>query len=139
MTPRVLAPESEVRRTLERLLANGPLTAWPHRPADAEVLRRMAALRFEPGRGYTEPEVNEILEAWLARFVAPFGIDHVTLRRELVDARLLARDSAGRLYRVDEARHREVAAEAAHGLDPAAVLAEVRAAREARKRRHGSG
>lgn len=126
----------DTRHTLQRLLANGPMTGWPQRPADAELIVRMAAMRFEPDRTYREGEVNELLESWLATFAAPFGIDHVTLRRELVDARLLSRDTAGRGYRVNEARHRELAADEANRLEPAAVLAEVRAEREERKRRH---
>jgi hypothetical protein len=85
---------------LKRLLANGPLTGFPTRRADQDLLLRLAAARFDPQRTYTEAEVNEILRIWLATFCAPFGIDHVSLRRTLVDARLLARDSAGSSYRL---------------------------------------
>jgi len=41
---------------------------------------------FEPARSYSEAEVNEILNAWHP--------DHATLRRQLVDARLLTRTNA---------------------------------------------
>ena len=86
--------------TLKRLLANGPLTGYPTRRADQNLLLRLAAGRFAAKRSYTEAEVNEILRGWLATFCAPYGIDHVSMRRYLVDARLLARDSAGASYRV---------------------------------------
>lgn len=89
---------------LRRLLANGPLTGMPVRPQDQALLARLAAARFEAGRAYREGEVNETLTAWLATFCAPFGIDHVTLRRLLVDSRYLVRDPAGASYRVDPQR-----------------------------------
>ena len=115
--------------TLKRLLANGPLTGYPTRRADQNLLLRLAAGRFAAKRSYTETEVNEILRGWLATFCAPYGIDHVSMRRYLVDARLLARDTAGSTYR-RAAPAQEVDA------DPAQVLAEIRRERAARKRQH---
>ena len=117
--------------TLRRLLANGPLTGWPRRPADSALLVRLAAARFEAGREYREGEVNELLREWLAAFCAEHGIDHVTLRRALVDARFLARDRSGALYRQSASVAAEL--EALRSLDPGALLAEARQAREHRK------
>ncbi|MEP7358220.1 MAG: DUF2087 domain-containing protein [Anaerolineales bacterium] len=56
----------------------------------------MAVLRyifkaFEPGRDYSEKEVNAVLEA--------FHPDFATLRRALIDRRMLERESDGRVYR----------------------------------------
>jgi hypothetical protein len=114
---------------LKRLLANGPLTGFPTRRADQDLLLRLTAARFEPQHAYTEAQVNEILRAWLATFCAPFGIDHVSMRRYLVDARLLARDTSGSTYRV--------AARPSHEeSDPARVLAEIQRERAERKRQH---
>jgi hypothetical protein len=45
-----------------------------------------------------EPEVNELLRAQLAGAVACLDIDHVELRRWLVDAGWLQRDGYGRAY-----------------------------------------
>ena len=119
------------RATLLRLLANGPLTGWPRRPADAALLVRLAAARFDGGRDYREAEVNEALREWLATFSAEYGIDHVTLRRELVDARFLGRDKSGALYRLEASVAAEL--EALRSIDPRALLAEARQAREHRK------
>jgi hypothetical protein len=110
------------------MLANGPLTAMPKRPSDQHLIATLAAARFDPGREYREREVNEILEDWLATFCEPYGIDHVTLRRLLVDSRLLSRTTSGGSYRVSTAKMADVEA------DPAAVLAAIRAERESRKR-----
>jgi hypothetical protein len=124
---------SQRRETMEqilrRLLANGPLTAFPSRPEDEQLLLLLAARRFEPRREYREAEVNERLREWLSTFVAPFGFDHVTLRRRLVDTGLLMRDAAGSSYWT----LRRVPG---MDIDPAKVLAAIREERAERKRQH---
>jgi hypothetical protein len=123
-----------MKTALKRLLANGPLTAIPKRPPDQQLLLALAAARFEPGRIYREAEVNGMLEAWLLTFCEPYGIDHVTFRRMLVDSRLLARTRSGSEYQV-----RAVAREGSEPLpEPAQVLDEMRSERESRKRRHAA-
>ena len=114
------------------MLANGPLTGLPMRRADLELLLELAARRFEARRTYTEREVNDPLRDWLATFCAPYGIDHVTLRRCMVDAQILRRDRAGSTYRIDPLR---IYAEHAD-VDLAQLLAEIAADRAARKRAH---
>ena len=114
---------------LKRMLANGPLTAYPTRQEDEQLLLLLAAARFEPRREYREAEVNERLREWLSTFVAPFGFDHVTLRRRLVDTGLLLRDAAGSAYWT----LRRVPG---MDIDPAKVLAQVLAERAERKRQY---
>jgi hypothetical protein len=123
----------QAERDLKRLLANGPLTAIPKRPADQELLVALAVAQFEPERVYTETEVNEKLKAWLESFSEPFGIDHVTLRRTLVDSRLMARTTSGSSYRISE---KAAAAGELAALDPARILEEIRCERESRKQQH---
>jgi hypothetical protein len=119
-------------RALKRLLANGPLTAVPKRPDDQALLLQLAASRFEPERVYRESEVNEELKRWLQTFCAPSGIDHVTIRRLLVDSRLLTRDKPGSIYRVNRERIQKL--EPGGAMNPAQVLAQIQIDREARKR-----
>jgi hypothetical protein len=126
--------ETEVRAILRRMLANGPLTALPKRQHDLEVFLALGAARFEPKRAYAEAEVNDLLQAWLEPFCSHFGVDHVTVRRCLVDSRLLIRDKAGSMYRLAVSRLSASIEDAAKGLDPAKVIAEVRLERENRKR-----
>jgi hypothetical protein len=121
-------------RALKRLLANGPLTAVPKRPSDQQLLVALAAARFAPDRSYREAEVNKTLREWLDTFCDPHGIDHVTLRRMLVDSRLLSRTTSGSTYRLDETRLGE--AQAMSALEPARILAEIRGERASRKRSH---
>jgi hypothetical protein len=122
----------KVDATLRRLLANGPLTGMPTRRDDVELLLQLAAARFESGSTYREKDVNERLREWLATFSEPYGVDHVSLRRELVDARLLVRDASGSEYRLNPRRVRRDVPDAA----PAEILAKIREDRAARKRKH---
>lgn len=124
-------PRETSRRALTRLLANGPLTNVPKRLSDQRLLVALAAAQFEPQRTYREEEVNEVLRAWMETFCDPYAIDHVTLRRLLVDARLMSRTTSGSSYRIDA----EKVALPAETVEPAAVLAEIRSQRESRKRR----
>ena len=125
---------NNTHHTLKRLLVNGLLTGWPKRPADQDLIVELAALRFDADKAYREAEVNELLKEWLATFCAPYGIDHVTLRRHLVDARLLRRDPSGTSYRVDAGKVAQV--EADGSVEPGEVLVELQEEREERKRQH---
>ena len=125
--------ETEVRATLRRLLANGPLTVLPRRAHDLEVFLTLAAARFEPQRAYSEAQVNDLLQAWLEPFCSRFSVDHVTVRRCLVDARLLLRDRAGSTYKL-AADPLSVAI----GVEPATIMVEVQRERKARKRAHSA-
>jgi len=128
----MIQPRDETHRALKRMLANGPLTAVPKRPADQQLLVELAATQFDPDRVYREGEVNDTLIAWIETFCEPDGIDHVTLRRMLVDSRLMTRTSSGSTYQVNRARAGEL--EALKAVDPRTVLDDIRSERETRKR-----
>jgi hypothetical protein len=73
------------------LFSRGRLVEIPRAPELRMELLRFLAERFEPGRAYSEPDVNALLRE--------VHDDHAALRRYLVDARLLVRDDAGTSYR----------------------------------------
>jgi len=75
------------RRTLSQFDAQGRLLRWPTKFTVQRMAMWILWTLFDGKRRYTESEVNAILRAANA-----FG-DHVTLRRELVNHRLLARQS----------------------------------------------
>ena len=132
----MIQARESTQRSLKRMLANGPLTGVPKRPSDQQLLIALAAAHLDPEKVYSEGELNVALKAWLATFCEPYGIDHVTLRRMLVDSRLVARTKSGSTYRVDRnklGRMEELAA-----VDLAQVLAELRSERESRKQRHAN-
>lgn len=71
-------------------LPDGRLKTIPAQRKKLEAVLRYIVQSFKPGLYYTEKQVNEILSRYHA--------DTATLRRELVSARLLARDSGGGQY-----------------------------------------
>jgi hypothetical protein len=73
------------------LFSRGRLVEIPRAPELRMELLRFLAERFEPGRAYTEHDVNALLRE--------VHDDHAALRRYLVDAGLLVRDDAGTSYR----------------------------------------
>ena len=123
----------DVHAALKRMLSNGPLTHLPGRDTDLEMILALAASRLEPDRAYSEGEINEVLASWLETFSSPSGVDHVTVRRCLVDGRYLVRDKAGSAYRLSP-KVTQVIERSSAEIDPARILAEVRDERETRKR-----
>lgn len=88
------AARRDQERLIGRLLEGGRLAQVPaKRKTRAAVLLELLS-RFEPGRDYSEPEVNELLR--------PVHEDVAYLRRELVNYRYLAR-TEGRYRVVDRA------------------------------------
>jgi hypothetical protein len=81
------------RRTLRQFDTRGRLVRLPSKYTILKLALWPLWTRFDSRRVYTEKEVNAVLTAANA-----FG-DHVTLRRELVDHRLLTRKSDGSEYR----------------------------------------
>jgi hypothetical protein len=77
---------------------NGRLARWPIKYSVQRMMLWGLWMRFDSRRRYSEREVNELLNAWHL-----FG-DHCTLRRELVNMRLLERESDGSEYRKVRAR-----------------------------------
>ncbi len=119
-------------RALKRLLANGRLTAVPKRPADQEILLALAASKFDARATYLESEVNELVGSWLETISEPFGIDHVTFRRMLVDSGLLVRTRSGSTYGIDPEKAGPL--EALRDVDVAGVLSGIKADRDQRRR-----
>jgi hypothetical protein len=67
-------------------------------PKDFALMLAAAAQAIVPDRAYTEGEINDILRQWLATAGSMLAVDHVELRRWLVDTRVLDRDGYGRAY-----------------------------------------
>ncbi len=79
---------------ISRFMPEGVLLRMPAKHAKRQVLLEHVTQRFEPGVRYSEKQVDEVL-----RGITDAGeADHVTLRRYLVDAGLLARE-AGEYWR----------------------------------------
>lgn len=78
-------------KVLGDYLVRGRLKTIPRQLKKRQVVLRRLAEEFENGKRYPERRVNEILKA--------FHADYATLRRELVNMKLLAREQ-GSYWRV---------------------------------------
>lgn len=83
--------EAYDRKVLGDFLAEGRLKAIPVQQKKLAVILRYLARGFETGRTYPERAVNEALMA--------YHDDYATLRRALIDARLMRREK-GHYWRV---------------------------------------
>jgi hypothetical protein len=86
-------------RLVDLCLRSG-ITGLPKREEDRHIVFKSAALYLEPTTNLTESELNEGLQAWLNDVWEAGGLDHVTLRRWLVDTGYLTRDRDGASYRI---------------------------------------
>ncbi len=89
-----LAEDTWERKVLLDFFEDGRLKEIPATRKKRDVILRWLARQFEPGRVYTEPEVNELLKR--------YHPDAATLRRELIGYRLLAREH-GTYWRAEAA------------------------------------
>jgi hypothetical protein len=86
------------RKALALFDAQGRLQRWPVKFSVQKLVMWVLWTHFDAKRSYTEPEVNAILKA------ANLFSDHVTLRRELINHRLMSRQSDCTDYRKLPAR-----------------------------------
>jgi hypothetical protein len=115
---------------LEALVLKSGLALGLLSEADRALVLALAATAIEAGCALREDEVNRRLGDWLADLGAMLRTDHVELRRWLVDAGYLARDSWGYAYTrgaVEVERVRQVLGT----TDGAALAGAVRSARVA--------
>ena len=95
--PAALLSEN-ARKALAQFDNHGRLIRWPVKFTVQKLVMWVLWTRFDAKRAYTESEVNAILKP------ANLFFDHVTLRRELINHRLMARRSDGSDYRKLPAR-----------------------------------
>jgi hypothetical protein len=86
------------RKALMQFDREGRLVRWPSKFSVQRLAMWLLWTRFEGRRVYSEREVNAVL-----RSANAFG-DHVTLRRELINHRLMTRKSDCSEYRKVSAR-----------------------------------
>jgi len=90
--------DDKSRKVLATFLnADGSIKQIPNQPAKLKIILDYLVAVFEPGVNYTEKEVNTVIRR--------FNVDTAGLRRDLIDAGLLARESDGSKYwRVDHGK-----------------------------------
>src|SRR5512136_308223 len=108
----------------------------PKKQLDRHIVSISSILKIEPGRQYSEKEINEQLQLWIIHFGRSFGLDYVTLRRYLVDEKYLTRDSAGGTYQLAAEGLPYTFDESLRELDLEKLVAEARQARELKKQQY---
>ncbi len=83
-TPQRGATEGEI---VARYLRKGVIWQLPAKPAQRQMVLEWLVKRIPLEQKFSEPEINT--------YLGGHNIDHVTLRRLLVDHGLLARDRSG--------------------------------------------
>lgn len=83
-----------------RLAADRGPRGFPRAKRDREILMRSITLDLDEQRCYDEREINACLQRWKRELAPALDVDHVTLRRWLVDYGHLERTRDGSVYRV---------------------------------------
>ena len=90
---------AEFKKAFPRVVLN--YQAWPKRKSDRQIILLGIAAFFNLEKtDYREIDVNDLIMTWSAHFGGSLNLDHVTLRRELVDARILSRCDDGKCYAI---------------------------------------
>lgn len=76
----------------EKFFKNGKLVNFPSKPSEQQEVYKIMIQWFEKNKKYTEPEINDIIKSKIE------CRDHATLRRDLVDNKLLNRSGDGKEY-----------------------------------------
>jgi len=89
----------QFKKRIVELCIRSALPGFPRRRRDRHILLKSITLTLDTEARYTEQEINERLNLWLSKCPS-FNIDHVSLRRRLVEARYLVRSKDGSCYRL---------------------------------------
>lgn len=130
-TPEEPISVNEFRRLLENISRG---KGFPRKRRQQHVLLKSVVLLLEPGQDYSERQINDTLQKWLDTVGKSIEIDHVSLRRRLVDEGYLIRDRDGRRYRADEANMGSLFEPAINAIYPVAVIEGAEQRRAMRKR-----
>lgn len=133
----MIEPADAVETALRRILRSGSLEAFPTHPKDLDAVLAVAAVTLMRRRPYSEQEINAALTDWLESVHG--WMDHVTLRRRMVDLDFLKRTVNGSRYFMNYGRVVEVLGDPALELDAGAIVREVMRERKERKRMYTSG
>lgn len=100
MPERIITVE-EFEERLAAICLGGAGSAFPRRLRDRHILYLSVVHRLDRVRKYSEEDLNEALQQWLLDVGTCLDIDHVTLRRYLIDEGYLSRVANGSAYEVN--------------------------------------
>ncbi len=125
---------NEFKKRLVKLCLRSGLSDFPKSDIDQHVLLKSVMLTFDRTGDFTEKEINAKLKHWVEHIGTFELVDHVTLRRRLVDAGYVSRSNNGAVYQIAESGVGGDGFETAvNHLNPAQILSDARAEIERRK------
>jgi hypothetical protein len=134
-TPEPIGRDEYARR-ISDLCARGGRHAFPRRARDRAILLHALVRSFPEDTDLTEPDVDARIQSWLLTTGRALEIDHVALRRALVDEWFLSRDRQGTAYRAcNDYAVRTPFSRGVTDVDPESVVADAQALTAERKRR----
>jgi hypothetical protein len=95
----VIGIEEFVERICRLGSDRGP-RRFPRRARDRAILMKSIRMQLDPMADYDEREINALLARWRDEIAPSIDVDHVTLRRLLVDYGELERTRDGARYRL---------------------------------------
>jgi hypothetical protein len=138
-TPALIDATTYSRRLVALCLRSGVIP-FPTRAADRAILEKSVTRAFDPDAQYSEKGVDTVLKQWIREIGRQVRVDHVTLRRALVDDGYLERRPDGTRYRVSASGPFAFQfSPDVDQIDDRAVIAQEAAAIQARRRAHVSG
>ena len=121
----------DVEALFRRLLQSGQFEGLPKNPDHLDTVLAVAAGGVARRRPHAEPEINEVLIDWLESVGS--DVDHVTLRRRMVDCGFLKRTTNGSRYFLSYGRVAGVLGDPAIAVDVSTIAHDVLRERTARK------
>ncbi len=126
--------KEQVERLFRRLLKGGAMRRVPKSQADLQVFLALAASALDPQLQYDEPALNDRLVEWMSGFTDPVVMDHLTVRRFLVDYFYLIRDVPGTTYKTNQTMINTVIEPEARSVLPLGLLEEIQRDQAHRRR-----
>lgn len=113
----------DVEALFRRLLQSGRFEGLPKNPDHLDTVLAVAAGGVARRRPHAEPEINEVLIDWLESVAS--DVDHVTLRRRMVDCGFLKRTTNGSRYFLNYGRVIEVLGDPTISVDVRAIIQDI--------------
>ena len=129
--------QPQYETSMAKTFASGSSLDYPRKPQDRIVFLGALSIFLMARESYSEPDLNEAIAGRLRSFDVATELDHVTLRRYLVDAGYLLRDEAGVRYSIDRTALAADFDTPVLSLDAHEIVRQARIEREARKRAYG--
>lgn len=130
---------TDFKKGIIKLFAKGKGQDLPKNQKLRDIYFKTAALMLSTGKIISEKEANTILKEWLEGFSKNVELDHVSLRRELVDNGYIERDSANTEYQIKrDSQYKEdlFAADIVENIDPEEVVESYKKEVKERKRKY---